>query len=60
MYLYDTVPEWMFQDTPETPTCPQCGGQGNFLGTLGTRDHFRCRQCGWEFSVPREHAGDAP
>lgn len=31
--------------------CPQCGGQGVALGTLGMVLHLRCRQCGWDFSV---------
>lgn len=32
-------------------TCPQCGGQGVALGTLGYVLHLRCRECGWDFSV---------
>jgi hypothetical protein len=35
-------------DTP--PECPQCGGPGILLGTLGSTDHYRCRNCGWGFS----------
>lgn len=34
----------------ERPTCPMCGGPGNYLGTLGTRAHFRCENCGMDFS----------
>lgn len=30
--------------------CPSCGGQGGVLGTLGFLRHFRCRDCGAEFS----------
>jgi len=30
--------------------CPHCGGQGVLLGTLGKRVHFRCRDCGADFS----------
>lgn len=35
---------------PDVPTCPQCGGEGHFIGALGHTAHFRCRQCGWDFS----------
>jgi hypothetical protein len=30
--------------------CPACGGSGNSLGALGARQHFRCRDCGMDFS----------
>ena len=30
--------------------CPMCGGHGNSLGLLGALHHFRCRQCGADFS----------
>src|ERR1039458_462056 len=30
--------------------CPTCGGEGQHMGTLGHRDHFRCRNCGMDFS----------
>lgn len=30
--------------------CPQCGGEGTPLGGLGNLMHYRCRQCGWDFS----------
>lgn len=32
--------------------CPQCSGQPMFLGTLGSFDAYRCRQCGWDWSEP--------
>jgi transposase-like protein len=35
--------------------CPVCGGPGMELGTLGNRQHFRCRNCGMDFS--RHDAG---
>jgi hypothetical protein len=38
----------------ENPTCPQCGGPGVPLGTLGKLAHFRCRNCGWDFSADLE------
>lgn len=31
-------------------TCPLCDGPGCLLGTLGRRIHFRCRNCGMDFS----------
>jgi len=34
--------------------CPQCGGEGNELGTLGALLHLRCRQCGWTWGVPAQ------
>ena len=35
----------------DPPECPQCSGPGVFLGTLGSTDHYRCRNCGWEFTA---------
>lgn len=32
-------------------TCDVCGGPLMFLGKLGRRLHFRCRDCGLEWSV---------
>jgi len=34
--------------------CTQCNGEGMLLGVLGTLQHYRCRQCGWGFTVPVE------
>lgn len=36
--------------------CPTCQGEdsGEVLGRLGNRDHFRCRNCGAEFSANLE------
>jgi RecJ-like exonuclease len=34
-------------------SCPACGGTGQMIGKLGSRTHYRCRQCGMDFS----HAG---
>jgi transposase-like protein len=31
--------------------CPVCGGPGVLLGTLGRRTHYRCRDCGMDFST---------
>lgn len=35
----------------EPRSCPACEGSGEEVGTLGRRAHYRCRQCGMEFSV---------
>ena len=37
------------EDSP-SPECPACGGEGGDMGVLGSRRHFRCRQCGIDFS----------
>ena len=37
-------------EAPDETYCPECGGPGKFIGTLGTREHFRCRDCGMDFS----------
>ena len=37
-------------DEPEQSTCPQCGGPGSELGSLGKTTWLRCRDCGWEFT----------
>jgi hypothetical protein len=34
----------------EQPSCPACGGEGGYLGQLGSRHHFSCRGCGMQFS----------
>ena len=31
--------------------CPECGGRGVFLGTLGDVEQYRCRHCGWEYEM---------
>jgi len=31
--------------------CPVCHGPGVLMGTLGNRDHYRCRCCGMDYSV---------
>jgi hypothetical protein len=42
----------------EPPECGLCGGPLVFLGTLGTKKHYRCRNCGmdWNFGCPAEEA----
>jgi transposase-like protein len=34
--------------------CPICDGHGEHLGGLGHLDHYRCRQCGMNFSKERD------
>jgi hypothetical protein len=34
----------------EVEGCPVCGGAGEDLGSLGQRDHMRCRDCGIMYS----------
>lgn len=36
------------------PECPICGGPGVELGQLGATHHFRCRNCGMQFSHTAE------
>lgn len=36
------------------PFCPMCDGHGIFMGTLGSLDHYRCRDCGWDWSEQTE------
>ena len=38
----------------EPHECPLCGGPAASMGTLGRREHFRCRDCGAEFSQVAE------
>lgn len=37
-------------DSGETSPCPACDGEGSAMGSLGKRKHFRCRDCGMDFS----------
>jgi rubredoxin len=37
--------------------CPMCGGPGIFLGSLGHTEHYRCRDCGWDYCLD---AGSEP
>jgi hypothetical protein len=46
-----TVREFTEPDVCAVPECPICGGSGTHIGDLGWRRHFRCRDCGIEFSV---------
>jgi rubredoxin len=33
--------------------CPVCDGPGVLLGDLGNLTHYRCRNCGMQFSTER-------
>ena len=50
--VFDYLPE-------DNPVCPMDGGIGVPLGTLGQLEHFRCQNCGMDFSRPvrNEDAG---
>jgi tRNA(Ile2) C34 agmatinyltransferase TiaS len=44
------------------PICPACDGPGFLLGGLGNLTHYRCRDCGVDFSRkarPRKPKTDA-
>lgn len=43
----------MFQSNPhlEDHPCATCGGSLAFQGTLGNREHYRCRNCGMDVST---------
>jgi len=38
------------QDYLAATTCPCCGGEGAWIGTLGSTAHFRCIDCGIDYS----------
>jgi hypothetical protein len=46
-----TVREFSEPDVGPAPQCPVCGGPAVAIGELGQRRHFRCRDCGIDFSV---------
>lgn len=39
-------------------TCDMCGGDSALLGFLGKLAHFRCQDCGWQFSIPASDLED--
>lgn len=43
----------------EAPSCPACNGPGVYMGTLGNLDHFRCRNCGMDFSRPADERNES-
>ncbi len=55
------VNEYYNDETEESsPTCPACSGQGVPFGSLGSRMHYRCRQCGYDFSEDTTPASTPP
>ena len=38
----------------ELCSCPACGAQNSPMGFLGALAHFRCRQCGADYSQPSD------
>jgi len=51
-YCDDCAPQGVNDDDDDdvVPDCPKCGGPGVVLGKLGKVTHYRCRNCGWDFS----------
>jgi len=47
-----------FQSNPhlEDHQCATCGGSLAYQGTLGNREHYRCRACGMDVSTPTVRA----
>ena len=41
----------------DAPECPACGGPGKLLGPLGKLTHYRCRNCGMDFSTKEKKGG---
>jgi rubredoxin len=37
-------------DYPDTRSCPACHHGNVPMGRLGSREHFRCRYCGLDYS----------
>jgi len=46
---YDAEQDFLDELDAES-ACPQCDGQGAYLGALGNSKHFRCISCGWTFN----------
>lgn len=38
------------EEHEDTQECPACEGTGEGMGSLGSRKHYRCRDCGIDFS----------
>ena len=48
-HTHDSCECWA--DEPDTPTCPECDGDGVPLGSLGKVAWSRCRQCGLTYGL---------
>jgi tRNA(Ile2) C34 agmatinyltransferase TiaS len=44
----------LIEDVINNDGCQTCGGDLRYLGALGTRLHFRCRNCGIDHNVSAE------
>jgi hypothetical protein len=42
--------DWDEADSIDHVVCGACGGEGAYMGTLGNLEHFRCVNCGIDFS----------
>ena len=41
----------LYRQTTRLGTCPECRAINGALGVLGNRTHYRCRDCGAEYSA---------
>lgn len=53
----EDIDNWPSLDELFPASCPTCEGPSNFLGKLGNREHFRCRNCGMDWSTETEKGG---
>jgi hypothetical protein len=49
-YLREESKGDSLEDESDQNTCSECGGPLMELGSLGSRTHYRCRNCGMDFS----------
>lgn len=49
-----------FEDEDPAPECSACGGPLVELGALGNRMHYRCRNCGADFSADISQQEEVP
>lgn len=49
--VQDPEPEPEPEPVPDPGPCPACDGAPMLLGSLGKTVHFRCRNCGWDWSA---------
>jgi hypothetical protein len=53
----------LYDDDTEPPPredCPACGSSNEPMGALGERTHYRCRQCGLDYSDDGKDADTSP